>query len=205
MRIVKCNALTDDFFEYKDSITSARVKKILRDVKINGDRTLVKYTRLFDNVSLKSIRVDPGEIARAYKRTDREFLRAVSIAAQNIEKFCRRQHARLSGFREQIVTGVIAEQRIVPIDRIGIYVPAGRHPLVSTLLMCAIPAQVAGVKEMAICSPPVCKGRTVHPSILAAAWFLGLREIYKVGGAQAIAAMAYGTESVKKVDSRAPG
>jgi len=200
MRVVQYQNLPDSFFEYKDDNDAcSRVKKILYDVKIKGDWAVVKYTRQFDSVSLKNIRVNPEEIVVAYKRADKEFLQAITIAGQNIRRFSQHQFAQISGFRQQVVPGVIAEQRVIPMQRIGIYVPGGRYPLVSTMLMCAIPAQVVGVQEIVVCSRPGENG-TVSPAILAAAKLLGLRDIYRVGGAQAIAAMAYGTESVKKVD-----
>lgn len=198
MRIIKPKEIEKEFFEYEENNLSS-VKEILEQVKKEGDRSLKRYTYKFDRVSLKKIKVDEEEIETAYQSTSPEIIKAINFAAENIENFAKRQISYLKEFRMEIVPGVFAEQRITPIERVGIYVPAGRFPLVSTLLMCGIPAKVAGVREIIVCSPPSFKG-SVHPSILAASKIIGIDEVYAVGGAQAIGAMAYGTETIKKVD-----
>jgi histidinol dehydrogenase len=119
--------------------------------------------------------------------------------AENIQKFAEAQLASFKSFESEMVTGVFASQKIEPIERVGIYVPGGKFPLVSTLLMCAIPARVANVSEIQVCSPPSYRG-TIHPAILVASDMVEVQEIYKIGGVQAIAAMAYGTKTVQKVD-----
>ncbi len=202
MRIVRSCNLPESFYSCRaadDDRIRKRVKNILDEVMHGGDRAVIKFTRKFDRVSLKNIRVKPAEINRAYKSADPGFMRAIKAAATNIKKFARSQAAQIRPFRLQVTPGVIAEQKIIPVQRVGIYVPAGRYPLVSTLLMCAVPAKCAGVSEIALCSPPD-RSAQVNPLILAAAAMLGITEIYKIGGAQAIAALAYGTGSVKKVD-----
>jgi len=168
------------------------VRKIVADVRRGGDRALRKYARRWDGLGARdSLRVDAAEIRRAWKSAPAELRSALQQAATNIRQFCEWQKpAEWRRTRDGITLG----QLVRPLESVGCYVPGGRHPLVSTLLMTVIPAQVAGVKNIRVVSPQP------RPEVLAAAGMLGIEELYRVGGAQAIAALACGTESIPRVD-----
>ncbi len=176
---------------------AAIVADILRNVRENGDRSLLEYTLRFDHAQLKSLRVSEDEIKQAVESTDPEFRKVLQRAAANIRQFHEKQVR--TGFSIKKENGVVMGQRIVPVDRAGLYVPGGTAAYPSTVLMDAIPAKLAGVREVVMVTPPRADG-TVNPAILAAAEVAGIDKIFKVGGAQAIAALAYGTESIPKVD-----
>lgn len=172
------------------------VKKILNDVLENGDEALRSYSRLFDKVEIEELAVSEDEFAEAQQRISEELKNAIQVAKTNIEKF----HA---GQREEsnlveTTAGVFCWRRSVAIEKVGLYVPAGTAPLFSTVLMLGIPAKLAGCREIVICSPPDAKGK-VADAILYAARVCGIDKVFKVGGAQAIGALAYGTESISKV------
>jgi histidinol dehydrogenase len=174
------------------------VEKILEDVKKNGDAAVRKYTKKFDGVDLKQIQVQREEIDRAVENLDLKIRKCLEEAAANIKAFHQKQLGEkiwLTLMRKGIILGM----KITPLESIGIYIPGGRALYPSTVLMAAIPAAIAGVNRIAMCTPPK-KDGSVDPAILTAAQIAGVNEIYKVGGAQAIAALAYGTESIKKVD-----
>jgi histidinol dehydrogenase len=177
------------------------VKKIIEDVRSNGDRALIKYTRKYDrvNLTIDSLRVPDDVIKNSLKNFEEDLRDAIETARRNIEKFSLSQLKHIKDFTVETSRGVYCSQKVIPIKRVGIYIPAGNFPLVSTLLMCAVPAIVAGVSEIVVFSPPR-TGSDIHPLILKTAALLGIREIYRVGGVQAIAAMAYGTESIMPVD-----
>ena len=199
MKVIKYNEIDKDFFKYQEIKELKSVRKIISDVKTSGDKALKKYTKEFDNVELNQIKISGVEIENAYKKATKEEISAIEKAAQHIKEFAYKQKEQFKNFEFEIKRGTFTGQTIKPIKRVGIYVPGGNFPLVSTLLMCAIPAQVAGVSEIAVSSPPTYQGN-IHPLILSIAYILKISEIYKVGGAQAIAALAYGTETVKNVD-----
>ncbi len=199
MKVIKYNEITEDFFKYKEIEEVTNVRKIINDVRKNGDRALKKYTKQFDKTELDQIQISGIEIENAYKKASKEEITAIEKATENIKEFSKKQKEQFKNFEFEIKKGVFTGQIINPINRVGIYVPGGNFPLVSTLLMCAIPAQVAGVSEIAVTSPPTFEG-SIHPLILTVAYVLKITEIYKLGGAQAIAALAYGTETVKSVD-----
>jgi len=199
MRVVRSSQLEESFFGSITSNDQEAVRSILESVRREGDRALIRFTAEFDGVRFDEVRVGSGEIRRAVEALSGPLASALDMASDNIRAFAERQLAQLRDFEAEIRPGVWCGQRVVPIERVGVYVPAGRHPLFSSLLMAAVPARVAGVAEIAICSPPVASG-SVHPLILAAAGRLGLGEVYRVGGVQAIAALAFGTESVRRVD-----
>jgi histidinol dehydrogenase len=175
------------------------VETILSDVREKGDRALFGYTLQFDGVDLrrKGPRVSASEIGKAARSAPKSFLNVLEKAASNIRRF--HEKDKPSSWLSWEQDGVVLGKRTTPIDRAGIYVPGGRAVYPSSLLMAAVPAQAAGVKEIAVVSPPDPKGN-IHPSILCAAYVLGLDEIYRVGGAQAVGALAFGTASVKPVD-----
>lgn len=171
--------------------------KIVDDVRARGDEALFEYTRQFDKAELSSLRVTDAEIEAAVASCDGSFLDSISIAAGAIEDFHRRQ-VQQSWFTAQ-EGGIFLGQKVTPLRRAGLYVPGGRAQYPSSVLMNAIPAVVAGVEEIVMVVPPAADG-TVNPYTLAAAAEAGVTEIYKVGGAQAIAALAYGTDSIERVD-----
>ena len=173
------------------------VKGIIKDVRENGDSALYKYCEKFDGARLTSLEVTAEEIDEAVAAVEPEFLRILEKAAANIRKFHEKQ-ARNS-FIINDESGVVMGQKVIPVDRAGLYVPGGTAAYPSTVLMDSIPAKIAGVPEVVITTPPSADGK-VNPVILAAAKIAGVDKIFKLGGAQAIAALAYGTESVPKVD-----
>ncbi|HEY7318884.1 MAG TPA: histidinol dehydrogenase [Candidatus Binatia bacterium] len=173
-----------------------KVAAILRAVQQTGDRALIHYTELFDRVRLtrSAMEVKPAEIERASRKVPAEDLRALRLAAKRIAAFHRRQLQKSWEYRDPI--GMRLGQRIMPLERVGLYVPGGKASYPSTVLMNAIPAKVAGVKEVIMTSPIGTEGTT----ILAAAKIAGVNRIFRVGGAQAIAALAFGTQTIPKVD-----
>jgi len=185
------------FPEEKDTFPS--VHRIISDVKQEGDKALKYFTYLLDKVRIEKFEVKKEEIQRSLKSISSDLLSMINQSISNLQSFGSEQIKSLQEFEKEIQPGVYAGQKVIPIERIGIYVPGGRYPLFSSLLMAVIPAKIAGVKELIVCSPPDQKGN-IHPMILAAAAVSGVERIFKVGGAQAIAAMAYGTFSIPKVD-----
>jgi len=173
------------------------VRAIIDDVRTRGDTALFEYTQKFDGAALDTLRVSEAEIDAAYAQMDKDFITTLEMARDNIEAFHRRQLRE--GFEIRNADGTILGQRITPIERVGVYVPGGTAAYPSTVLMNVIPARLAGVSEIVMVTPPNSDG-TVNPAILAAAKVAGAAKIFKVGGAQAIAALAYGTDSIPKVD-----
>ncbi|WP_461201621.1 histidinol dehydrogenase [Anoxybacillus sp. TBDG-1] len=173
------------------------VKRIIHDVRNNGDVALKKYTEMFDGISFDTFAVTQEEIEEAYWLIDEEMVHIIREAAQNIREYHERQRAT-SWFMTR-EDGTILGQKVTPLDAVGLYVPGGTAAYPSSVLMNVIPAQVAGVKRIVIVSPPNERG-TLPAAVLVAACELGVQEIYKVGGAQAIAALAYGTETIEPVD-----
>lgn len=173
------------------------VTKIIQDVREKGDEALHHYTERFDGVRLNAFRVTEEEIDTALREADSDFVHLMRQAAENITVFHEKQ--KRHGYAESRVDGVLMGQRVLPLDRVGIYVPGGTANYSSTVLMNAIPAKIAGVGEVLIATPPDRDGK-VNANILAAASVAGVHGIYKMGGAQAIAAFAYGTKSVPRVD-----
>jgi histidinol dehydrogenase len=182
---------------FGEDLSAAQVvERIIADVRADGDRALFHYGKLIDGVDLDSLRVAPREFDHARSEVDSEIYRALEFSRDRIEAFHRKQH-RTSWihFDDDGAVGQILR----PLERVGVYTPAGRAPYPSSLLMTAVPARVAGVDDIVVCVPPG-QGGDVSPIILAAAEIAGIDTVFKVGGAQAIAAMAYGTETVPKVD-----
>ncbi|MCX8207529.1 MAG: histidinol dehydrogenase [Methanothrix sp.] len=175
-----------------------RVNDIVMDVAENGDEALRRYTEQFDGVRIESFRVSEDEIEEAYDAVDESILNALELAAQNIYAFHDEERTK-DLWLYQVAPGVVAGQKVVPLESVGAYVPGGRAAYPSSALMCVIPAKVAGVERVVVCTPPDRSGR-IAPLTLAAADIAGADEIYKLGGAQAIAAMAIGTESIERVE-----
>ena len=173
------------------------VSDIIADVRANGDRALLAYAKKFDKADLTSLEVSAEEIDEAFREVDPKFLEILREAAKNIRAFHEKQVRQSFIINEN--KGVVTGQKITPIDRVGLYVPGGTAAYPSTVLMDSIPAKIAGCKVIEMVTPPTKDGK-VNPVILAAAKIAGVDRIYKVGGAQAIAALAYGTETVGAVD-----
>lgn len=172
------------------------VKAILADVKENGDRALAHYTEKFDQVALSEFRLSAADIENGFQQTAPEVIEALELAKANIVSFHEKQ--KQTGFVDAEKSGVIRGQLVLPMETIGIYVPGGTARYPSSVLMNALPAQIAGVKRIVMVTPSGPEG--IPSAILAAAKIAGVEEIYQIGGAQAIAALAYGTESIPKVD-----
>ena len=177
---------------------AARVKEIMDSVKSEGDEALRRYERAFTKAELTDLKVSKEEIREASAQLSEELKRAIAEAAGNIAAFHSAQ-AMKEPVTVETAPGIVCSQKSVAIDRVGLYIPGGNSPLFSTVLMLAIPAKIAGCRSTVLCTPPRADG-SVHPAILYAAELAGVENIYKTGGAQAIAAMAYGTESIAKVD-----
>ncbi|MEF9969352.1 MAG: histidinol dehydrogenase [Ruthenibacterium sp.] len=173
------------------------VAEILENVRKNGDAAVRHYTEKFDGAALADYKVTQDEIDAAMAAADAEFVRILTLAAENITAFHRRQVRQ--NFVINDTEGVVLGQKITPIARVGLYVPGGTASYPSSVLMNAIPAKLAGVDELVMVTPPDADGK-INPAILTAAKVAGVTAIYKMGGAQAIGALAYGTESVPKVD-----
>jgi histidinol dehydrogenase len=171
----------------------AAVTQILDSVRLEGDTALKRWSKILDGADLEDFRVPKKSIAQALELIDPSLRESLTLAAERIRAFHKLQP--LPNWETGTLGGRIG-QRVTPVERAGVYVPGGTAPLPSSLLMSAIPAQVAGVKRIVICTPP-----NPHPTILAAAQLIGLDEIYQIGGAQAIAALAFGTKSVPRVDT----
>ena len=173
-----------------------KVETVLNDIRHSGDAALKEYTQKFDGVELKQFRITKEEIAAAEKLVNEELKEAMRLASANIKKFHAAQKTKIR--RIETMPGVTCWQKAVAIEKVGLYIPGGTAPLFSTVLMLAIPARIAGCQEIVLCTPPG-KDSRVHPAILYAAKIAGVKNMFKLGGVQAIGAMTYGTESVSKV------
>ncbi len=173
------------------------VSDIIENVKSNGDKALFEYCEKFDHARLDSLEVSPEELSDAMNLVEPEFINVLKSAASNIRKFHEKQVRH--GFIINDENGIVMGQKVIPIDIAGLYVPGGTAAYPSTVLMNVIPAKLAGCRQVVITTPPGSDGR-INPAILAAANIAGVDKIYKVGGAQAIAALAYGTKTIPKAD-----
>ncbi|MDD5584969.1 MAG: histidinol dehydrogenase [Candidatus Omnitrophica bacterium] len=177
-----------------------RVAKIIKAIREKGDDALCEYTKKFDKVkiSARELRVSESEISAAFNELDSSIISAFKLAIDNVTKFYKKEAPKTTK-RIKESNGKVLINRYIPLERVGVYVPAGTAPLVSTVYMAVIPAIVAGVKEIVLVSPPR-KDKTLNPFILAMASLLKIKEIYRIGGAQAIASLGCGTKTIKKVD-----
>ena len=172
------------------------VESILLDVQLNGDEAIKKYAAKFDGVKLAELKVSDMEIAEAVSSVDDTLKAAIEVAKNNITAF---HYAQKEAVKQiETMPGVLCWRKSVAIQKIGLYIPGGTAPLFSTLLMLGIPAVLAGCNEIVVCTPPGKKGN-INPVILYVAQLIGLKNIYKIGGAQAIGAMAYGTTTIPQV------
>lgn len=172
------------------------VQEIIARVKKGGDEAVLQYEKQFDKVELASLAVTDEEFDEAERLVDDELKAAIRLAAENISTFHASQ--RFEGRKVETRPGVVCWQKAVPIEKVGLYIPGGTAPLFSTVLMLAVPARIAGCREIVLCTPPGRDGK-VHPAVLFAAKVAGVRQVFKAGGVQAVAAMAYGTQSIPKV------
>jgi len=180
-----------------DAEIESRVRAILNDVASRGDDALREYTARFDGVQVTSIEVTPDELRQAREEVPEHVASVLHLAASRIRRF--HEHQKRRSWFDMDPHGGLVGQMFTPLQRVGVYVPGGLAVYPSSVLMCAMPAQVAGVEEIVLCTPPR-KDGTVHPLVLLAAQEAGVHRVFKVGGAQAVAAMAYGTQSVPAVD-----
>jgi histidinol dehydrogenase len=177
------------------SLIEEKVLAIMRDVCERGDEAVGEYTKKFDGVDLNSFVVTEKEISDAEKLVDEKLKAAIRLAKNNIEKF---HDAQKTGIEKiETMPGVFCWRKSIPIEKVGLYIPGGSAPLFSTILMLAVPAQLVGCGEINLCTPPSKDGK-VHPAILFTAKLCGIKNIFKIGGVQAIAAMAYGTATISK-------
>ncbi len=200
IKILKYGEVSNDEIfarEVPTANVSDAVADIIYNVRKRGDKALIEYTERFDGAVLESIVVSAREIEEAYSLVDEEFKRVLEKAAENIRKFHSKQVRNSFIINDE--KGIVTGQKVTPVDRAGLYVPGGTAAYPSTVLMDAIPAKIAGCPELYMVTPPMKNGK-VNPVILTAAKIAGVDKIFKVGGAQAIAALAYGTESIPKVD-----
>ena len=202
MRILKTPEEIEAFFrilrDRASGVSQAieqRVRGILDDVMRQGDRAVLKYTKAFDLTAINRLTISPREISHQAARADKKIIKALKISSKRIKAFHERQREKSWSFSEE---GAVLGQMIRPIERVGVYIPGGKASYPSSVLMNVIPAQVAGVKEIALCVPAP-KGE-MNPYVMAAIQLLGVKEVYRIGGAQAIGAMAYGTKTIRKVD-----
>ena len=200
IRIMKYGAMPDSEIFARDSKAAdvaGIVTDIIANVRDRGDAALLEYCRKFDKAELTSLAVTQEEVDEAFASVDPKFLEILRKAAENIRAFHKMQVRQ--GFQTESPDGIITGQKITPIQKVGVYVPGGTASYPSTVLMDTIPAVIAGCQRIVMVSPPNPQGK-IAPVILAAAKIAGVQEIYKVGGAQAVAALAYGTESIAPVD-----
>lgn len=207
MRVFKVNSLK----EFKDLNLTQRsedvvyekmdyVREIMNDVKERGDEALGEYTQKFDKVRIdkEKLKVTQEETDEAFRTVSKEFVEAIKYAAGNVEKYHRLQLPK--GYDIEVEDGITLGRRWVPLETVGLYIPGGKAPYVTACYMLGVPAMVAGCKRVIACAPPNPETGKINPYVLVSASLSGITSIYKVGGAQAISAMAYGTQSIPKVD-----
>jgi histidinol dehydrogenase len=183
----------------KQARVEDRVKKIIDDVRVMGDDALIKYTKKFDGVklSVRQLKVSEMDISGAYQNISPNFVSTLKLVIENVNRFYKKTLRK--SWRIKDADGVVLGENYTPLDKVGVYIPAGTAPLVSTVYMTVLPAKIAGVKKIVLISPPDEKG-FINPHILVVADLLKVDEIYRVGGAQGVAALAYGTKTIPRVD-----
>lgn len=201
MKILKQDSLLNnasliDRMQYDNAGLQSKIQNIFNEVKSKGDEALKHYSRIYDDVELDTLKVDLRLISDAYEGMDELLKEAILLAKHNIELFHRQQLR--SPIDVETISGVRCKTKSMPIERVGLYIPGGTAPLLSTILMLAIPAKLVGCNEIILFTPPSING--IDKSILATAFICGVTDIFQVGGAQAIAAMALGTQTIKKVN-----
>ena len=200
IRILKeAEVSRDAIFAREDPVESveAPVRAIIEDVKANGDAALKKYTKEFDGADITSVEVGAGSIDDGFRNADPFLVDILYRAAERVAAF--HQHQVRNSFIVNDESGIVMGQKVIPLERVGLYIPGGTAAYPSSVVMNCIPAKLAGVKEIFMVTPPDKNGK-IHPNILAAARICGVNRVFRVGGAQAVAALAYGTETIPKVD-----
>lgn len=193
MKVLKSSQLDKDFFEFKEFAGISTVSDIISDVKTNGDKAIIDYSQKFGDGVLTQLQLTEEEIEQAFSLVDKDIIDCLKVAIDNVRNFAESQFSVLRNL-EVDLKGSRLGHKVIPLSRVGAYVPGGNYPLPSSAIMTAVPAKVAGVEEVIVCSPKI------QPVTIAACKLAGVDKIYRIGGVQAIAAMAYGTESVPKVD-----
>lgn len=193
MKILKANELPQDFFKYAEFSGIDSVSEIISDVKKNGDKSVVEYSKKFGDGNIDKLLLTDEELEEAIKQVSSDIIESLNTAINNVKRFAEAQFNILQNL-EANIDGVKLGHKVIPLEIIGAYVPGGNYPLPSSAVMSIVPAKVAGVKEVIVCSPKI------QPITIAACHLAGADRIFRVGGVQAIAAMAYGTESIPKVD-----
>ncbi len=193
MKVIKYSELTEDFYKYQEFEGLESVSAIICDVKKRGDAAVKEYSQKFGDGELINLEVSQEEIEKAFSETPEEIINALKQAIANIKNFAETQFSAIKEI-ETDINGIKLGHKIIPLEKIGAYVPGGNYPLPSSVIMSAIPAKVAGVKEVIVCSPKI------QPATIAACKLSGVDKIFRIGGVQAIAGMAYGTETIPKVD-----
>ncbi len=199
IKITGINELEESFFTAGELEPLPEVERIINDVKLEGDSAVRRYTELLDGVVIESSSVSRESISAARGSLRGKLRAAVEQSIENCMKFAERQRAQFDDFNISTQPGVVAGQRVIPIERAGVYIPGGSYPLLSSVVMTVVPAKAAGVRNISLCSPPAASGE-IDERILAVADMLGVDNVYKIGGAQAIAALAFGTETIDPVD-----
>jgi histidinol dehydrogenase len=203
MKIIRPNSKQLEKIYCRQFIRSKRVeekvRRILEDVRLFGDEAVLKYTKKFDGVKLtgRQLKVSQIDISGAYQNITPNFVSTLKVIIENVNKFYRRTIKKSWRMKDQ--DGVVLGEKYIPLEKVGVYIPAGTAPLVSSVYMTVLPARIAGVKKIILISPPDNQGR-INPHILVIADLLKVDEIFRVGGAQGIAALAYGTKTIPKVD-----
>ena len=195
MKIISYSDINEDFFTVRELQKLEVVEQILEDIKNQGDAAVRFYTKKFDKVDIDDFKISNDKRVDAEKFISNDLKFAIDYAVENLTIFAKEQLANLKNFEIEVRDGVKLTQRIIPLESVGVYVPGGNFPLVSSLLMGVVPAKVAGVKNIIVCSPP-----EISKEILYAAYRLGIEDIFQIGGVQAIGAMAYGTQSIPSVN-----
>lgn len=193
MQIVNYDSLNSEFFNKIEFEAICSVEEIAKDVRQNGDEAVRKYTNQFDGEDLETFIISKYEIKNAYSKVDSQTINAIKKSINNVKIFSERQLKRLKPLKIKIDDNELGH-KIIPIEKVGCYIPGGNYPLLSSAVMTIVPARVAGVREVIACSPKI------RPETIVACDLAGVDKIYKVGGVQAIAAMAYGTQSIPKVN-----
>ncbi|MDD3436267.1 MAG: histidinol dehydrogenase [Candidatus Gastranaerophilales bacterium] len=193
MQIINYENIEKDFFKKIEFEAISSVEEIAKEVKIQGDFAIKKYSKQFDGQDLEAFLISDSEIKNAYSKIDKKTLKAIKKSIQNVEKFSKEQLKCLKSLKTEIDKNELGH-KIIPIESVGCYIPGGNYPLLSSAVMTIVPARVAGVKEIVACSPKI------RPETIVACDLAGANKIYNVGGVQAIVGMAYGTQSITKVN-----
>lgn len=193
MQIINYENIGNNFFEKIEFEAISSVEEIAKEVKNQGDDAIRKYTKQFDGEDLEAFLISDSEIKNAYSKVDEETIKAIKKSIENVKKFSKKQLKCLKSLRTKIDKNELGH-KIIPIEKVGCYIPGGNYPLLSSAVMTIVPAKVAGVNEVIACSPKI------RPETIAACDLAGANKIYRVGGVQAIAGMAYGTQTISKVN-----